>query len=262
MGELIATGRGDFYVERTGQKGEQTLVFVAGLGDDHASWAEVAEDLAAAYDCVTFDNRGIGQSPVTPGPYSIAQMAEDAHELVRTLGTGSVVAIGSSMGGAICQEWALAHPEAITHLVLTNTWAERDEWLRSLLDHWLDLAERGCGPDLLYQLALFCFSPDYLSAHPGTVDEFLAAPLPDLSGLAAAGRACQEHHTIDRLGGIDIPTLVIGGEHDILTRPELSTRLAAALPGAELRWLPAGHMIFWEQPAAWASLVREFLGAP
>jgi 3-oxoadipate enol-lactonase len=140
VGQLIATPRGDFYVERTGPEDGPTIVFVSAFGDDHTTWAEVTPSLAPSYDCITFDNRGIGQSPMTGGPYSIAELAEDVHQLVGALGADPVIAIGSSMGSAVCQEWTLAHPEAVTHLVLTNTWAERDPWLSSLFDHWIDLA--------------------------------------------------------------------------------------------------------------------------
>jgi pimeloyl-ACP methyl ester carboxylesterase len=55
--------------------------------------------------------------------------------------------------------------------------------------------------------------------------------------------------------------LVIGGTADILTRPELSRNLAAALPGPRLMWLDAGHMIFWERPQEWAEAVAAFVDA-
>jgi 3-oxoadipate enol-lactonase len=259
VGGLIATGRGSFFVAQSGPTDAATIVLVAGLGDDHTSWGEPVGLLSDSYRIVTFDNRGIGRSPITPGPYSIPQMAEDVHEVVAALGLQQVCAVGSSMGGAICQEWALAYPDEVERLVLSNTWAEQDRWFASLIDHWIELAGRGSGRDLLYQLALFCFSPNYLDANPDTVDQFLDAPVPNLDGLRAAGRACQGHQALDRLAGIERPTLVVGGEHDILTRPALSRRMAAAIPGAELRWLASGHMTFWEQPLAWAKLVDDFV---
>src|SRR5215210_2814683 len=82
------------------------LMFVAGLGDDHSSWAEPVEVLSQSFRCITFDNRGIGRSVITPGPYSTRSMAEDAEAVAVALGLDAVDAIGSSMGGAICQEWA------------------------------------------------------------------------------------------------------------------------------------------------------------
>ncbi len=259
VGELIDTPNGRFYAERSGPGSERTIVFVSAFGDDHTSWARVVEGLSSSYGCITFDNRGIGQSPSTPGPYSIPQMADDVHELVRALDAGPVIAVGSSMGGAICQEWAMAHPDAVTDLVLTNTWAERDVWLSHVMNFWIELAEQGRGRELLHQWVLFCFSPDFIAAHPGVVDEVMALPVPDLRGLAAAGRALLDHHTIDRLANIKARTLVIGAEQDVVTRPALSTQLAEAIPAARLDWMPTGHMSFWEQPEAWTRLVRDFL---
>jgi pimeloyl-ACP methyl ester carboxylesterase len=262
MGEVVPTPRGEFFVEQRGPGQGVPLMFVAGLGDDHSSWADPVDVLSQSFRCITFDNRGIGRSVVTPGPYSTRSMAEDAEVVAVALGLDAVDAIGSSMGGAICQEWALAHPERVRRLVLSNSWAEPDPWFSALIGHWIDLARRGAGQDVLYQLALFCFSPAYLREHPGTIQEFLAMDMPDLVGFRGAGQACQGHDAIGRVGAITQPTLVVGGDADILTRPELSRNLAAALPDASLVWLDAGHMIFWERPREWADAVGAFVGSP
>ncbi|MGD9527647.1 alpha/beta fold hydrolase [Pseudonocardia sp.] len=260
MAELVQTPRGAFLVDACGPAGGVPVVFVAGLGDDHASWDAPVDILSRRLRCVTFDNRGIGASPITPGPYSTREMAEDAEAVVAALGLEQVDVAGSSMGGAICQEWALRHPARIRRMVLSNTWADQDAWFSALIEHWVDLAGRGNGADVLYQLALFCYSPDYLAAHPDTIEEFVSGSLPDLTGFTAAGRACQGHDASSRLAEIRHEVLVIGGKADILTRPELSERLAKALPSARLEWLAAGHMIFWERPGEWADLVDRFLG--
>lgn len=260
MAELVETPRGTFSVDSRGPTGGTPLVLVAGLGDDHASWDAPVEILSRGRRCVTFDNRGIGASPITPGPYSTGEMAEDAEAIATALGLAQVDVAGSSMGGAIGQEWALRHPARLRRMVLSNTWAAQDAWFSALIEHWVDLAARGQGTDVLYQLALFCYSPDHLAAHPDTIEEFVSGALPDLTGFTAAGRACQAHDTSSRLAEIRHEVLVIGGTADILTRPELSRRLAEALPSARLEWLPAGHMTFWECPGEWAALVDGFLG--
>ncbi len=259
MADFVETPRGTFYVEQTGPAHARPIMFVAGLGDDHASWAPPIDHLSQKYRCVAYDNRGIGRSPITDGPYTTRQLAEDAHAIAARLGLDKLIAVGSSMGGAICQEWALAHSETVEHLVLSNTWGGHDAWFSALIEHWIQLALRGAGSDILYQLALFCFSPEYLSQHPETIEEFLATQLPDTTGFAAAGRACQSHDALDRVAAIHAPTLIIGGRHDILTRPDLSVTLAAAMPAAELAWIPAGHMTFWECPYEWAQLVDDFV---
>jgi 3-oxoadipate enol-lactonase len=68
VGDLLLTSRGDFHVERVGPEHATPMVFVAGLGDDHSSWSEIVAMLADSYHCISFDNRVIGQSPITPGP--------------------------------------------------------------------------------------------------------------------------------------------------------------------------------------------------
>jgi 3-oxoadipate enol-lactonase len=259
MGDFVETPRGSFYVEQTGSDNARTIMFVAGLGDDHASWDAPIQYLSQKYRCVTYDNRGIGQSAITDGPYTTRQMAEDAQAIADQLGLENLVAVGSSMGGAICQEWALAQPTTVEQLVLSNTWGGRDAWFGALIEHWIQLAVRGAGFDILYQLALFSFSPAYLTQHLQTIEEFVATELPNTTGFVAAGRACQSHDALDRLAAIKAPTLIIGGSHDILTRPELSVALAAAVPAAKLAWVPAGHMTFWERPHEWAQLVDGFV---
>jgi pimeloyl-ACP methyl ester carboxylesterase len=66
--EYFDTERGRFAVEITGPAEAPPAVLIAGLGDDHASWEPVLPYLTPEYRCVTFDNRGIGLSPITPGP--------------------------------------------------------------------------------------------------------------------------------------------------------------------------------------------------
>jgi 3-oxoadipate enol-lactonase len=259
MIEFMDTGRGRFAVELQGPAEAPPVVLIAGLGDDHASWEPVLPYLTPERRCVTFDNRGIGLSPVTPGPYRIADLAEDAHALHQALGLPPCVAIGSSMGGAICQQWALRHPMDLTGIVLSNSWGRSDEFLHVLFEHWASLASQGSAAELMDALLLFCLSPGFLAAHPETVGEFRATPAPDLSGFAAAAAACHDHDVLSELRLVRQPTLVLAGRHDILTRPALSAELADAMPAAEMEYLEAGHMTFWEVPEDWGRAVTRWL---
>jgi 3-oxoadipate enol-lactonase len=247
----------NIYYETVGEG--RPVVLVAGLGDDRTSWSGQVPALAGDHLVVTFDNRGIGNSTVPSGPYSIEQMADDAHAVVEELGLAAVSAIGSSMGGAICQRWALRYPGDLERLVLTNTWAERDAFLDAVFAHWIALGEDGSGQRILESLLVFCFSAGYLRSNPTTVRDFLALPPPPAAGFAGGAHACRGHEALDDLDEIRQPTLVIAGGRDILTRPELSERIVELLPVARLALLPSGHMIFWERPEAFTDLVRRFL---
>lgn len=235
------------------------MVLVAGLGDDHKSWENQVEFFSKDYTTVVFDNRGIGRSSIPKGPYSIRQLADDAHTVVTKLGLGPVSAVGSSMGGAICQEWAINRPDDIDRLVLTNTWAERNTFTDVLFDHWIGLVEAGAGHRIMEALLLFSFSPAFLSSNQELVNEFLALDPPPVDGFLGGSHACRNHHTIDRLSQVRQPTLVVAGELDILTRPELSRRMVDALPNSEYFGLQAGHMLFWEKPDEFNRKVAEFL---
>lgn len=235
------------------------IVWVAGLGDDHSGWATQVEEFSREYTCVTFDNRGIGRSTVLPGPYSMADFADDAHDVVAALGFGPVVAVGSSMGGAICQRWAIRYPNDLRGLVLAGTWAEHDPLLDVLLRHWISLGQAGQNQRLLESLFLGCYSGDYLRDHSSLIEGFLATPLPDLDGLIASAAACRDHDAIDELHTIGIPTLVISGSLDTVARPDLVHRLAERIPDARLEEIRSGHMMMWEQPEDFAKLIRNHL---
>jgi 3-oxoadipate enol-lactonase len=232
------------------------LLWVAGLGDDHASWSGQIPQFEDDFTCIAFDNRGCGQSDTPPGPYTIREMAEDVHLLIADLDIGPLAAVGSSMGGAICQEWAARYPNEVTALVLTNTWAAGDSYTSLLFDHWTALASSGDAHRLGESLLLFSMSGDYLAS--SGVEAYLA-PVANLPGFAASASACRHHDAVDRLGALATPVLVVAGTHDALTRPVLSEQLVRALPNARLEMIDAGHMVFWEKPEEFNDLVHRYL---
>jgi 3-oxoadipate enol-lactonase len=256
-GRVVTDGGVQLYYELRG--GGQPLVLVAGLGDDIASWATI-EPLADRHLVVAFDNRGVGRSSTPPGPYSIEQMADDAHAIVRHLDLAPVAAIGYSMGGAICQRWALRHPRDIASLVLTNTWGERTPGLDGLLARWTALAGAANGHQLMHEVGVACFSPGYLAAlDRQTLDELEAMEPPPLVGFVAAAAACRAHDALSEAAAITQPTLVIAGQQDAVTPPILAERLAERLPNAALASLDTGHAGHLERPDEWLELVGEFL---
>ncbi len=247
-----------FEVEGTGD----ALVLIAGLADDRSSWGSVAPALAESRRVVTFDNRGIGRSSTPAGPYTIEQMADDAHSLIAELELGPADVLGSSMGGAIAMSLAARHPQAVNRLVLANTWLQPEPYLRLLFGHWRALAAEGNERRLMESGALFAFSAPFLSENPDRLEELVGGDAPPLDGYAAAADACLHHDARPIAGTIGHRTLVIGGAQDMLTRPSQSRLLAEALPDARLEWLDTGHMTFWEQPGRFVELVRGFLATP
>ena len=253
----IREGTLNLYVSVTGSG--PPLLWVAGLGDDHNSWSAQIRRFEDEFTCIAFDNRGCGQSDTPPGPYTIKEMAEDVDLLLAELDAGPLAAVGSSMGGAICQEWAVARPDEVNALVLTNTWAATDAYTSLLFDHWIALAGSGEAERLTESLLLFSLSGGFMAT--SDVEGYLS-PVANLPGFAASAWACRGHDVLNRLPALTVPTLVIAGGQDALTRPALAQQLALALPRARTEVIDAGHMVFWEKPDEFNDLVSQFLRRP
>src|SRR6202040_2928389 len=91
-----------------GVRGEgDPLLFIHGLGYDRVGWGPLPGLLARDFHVITFDNRGVGESDVPGGPYSVAQMAADAIAVLDAAGIDRAHVFGASLGGFIAQELAI-----------------------------------------------------------------------------------------------------------------------------------------------------------
>lgn len=257
--QLFTTSDGVRIRYRVNGAVQNPIVYLCGLGDNLTTWQSQVDAFSPTNMVITLDNRGSGESETPEGPYTIARMADDVHELVECLGCGPVTAIGVSMGGAICQEWALRYPQDIDRMVLCSTWAAPDVYLDALFTHWQSLAGAGNRRALIVSLLLFCWSPDYLSAHPEVIQPFIEEESLNPPGVVAAAEACRAHDTIDRIATIAQETLVLIGAQDILIRPDLSHAMADQMARVRVKTMPTGHMPYWEQPAEFAAIVRDFI---
>jgi pimeloyl-ACP methyl ester carboxylesterase len=256
----VGVGDVDIWVERRGE-GEDVLL-LCGLTDPAAAWQPQLDLLADRYRLTAFDNRGTGRTPLTPG-ISVEQMADDAAAVLRHFGVEQAHVAGFSGGSRTAQELALRHPHLVRSLVLVSTWAEPDPYLLQVADYlrWLaDVApsERA----MLDAFLLWIYTP---RAHDdGTVaaivEQALADPFPMADGTFHAQLdAWMSHRTGDRLRAIDVPTLVIAGGEDVMTRPSHGREVAALIPGAELHVMEGeAHQPFQEVPERFNEIVTEF----
>jgi pimeloyl-ACP methyl ester carboxylesterase len=97
------------------------LVLIQGVGVGRWGWEPVAARLARRFQVVSIDNRGIGASDTAPGHYSIRVMADDVLAVLDHAGVRQASLVGTSLGGMIAQELALAHPKRVDKLVLVAT---------------------------------------------------------------------------------------------------------------------------------------------
>jgi 3-oxoadipate enol-lactonase len=250
---------------RINGEGPETLVLVNGVGDDLEAWANQIDDFVSAdLRVISFDNRGVGLSSQPPGPYSSAEMAGDLNDLVTALQLPPFHLAGVSMGGAIAQEYAIAHGADLRSLVLGNTYAAPDPFARAAFESWAVIAEAAGMAVMMRQQAPWIYSPAFYERHPGRVEELIREAQKSTqpaAAFAAQTAALVDHEARARVTAITTPALVIAARDDIIIREALSRSLCASLPDATWSVVPGGHAAFWENPAPWNRAVIDFVRA-
>lgn len=236
------------------------LLLIQGLGYARWSWRPILRGLAEHHRVLAFDNRGIGESEVPPGPYTAAEMAADALQVLDEAGLERAHVLGASLGGMIAQEVAVSAPERVDRLVLCCTTPGGAATVPMPEATVRLFAE---APTLAPDIALRRFVENALGGDPpdGIADELhrlrLANP-PDPAGWQAQAAAGVGYPGAD--GVIAAPTLIVTGTTDNVVDPRNSDVLAARIAGSRLvRLEGAGHLFFWERPAEFVRIVTEFL---
>jgi pimeloyl-ACP methyl ester carboxylesterase len=236
------------------------LLLIQGLGYARWSWEPIVPGLAERFRVLFFDNRGIGESDVPPGPYSAREMADDALQVLDEAGADRAHVLGASLGGMIAQELAAAHPERVDKLVLCCTTVGSTAGVPMPAATVQLFAE---APTLDPGVALRRFVENALGPSPAEdlVDAILRRRLEnpqDPAGWQAQAAAGLGFAGVD--GAIDRPTLLVTGTEDNVVDPRNTDLLAERIPGARVERLEgAGHLFFWERPDAFVRIVTEFL---
>jgi pimeloyl-ACP methyl ester carboxylesterase len=232
------------------------LLLIQGLGYARWGWEPVVEPLARTFDVILFDNRGIGESDAPPGPYTTAQLAGDAIQVLDEAGVARAHVVGTSLGGMVAQEVALSQPERVDRLVLSSTTpggAKAFPMPQRTVDLMLaratlrEYVENALEPDLRPELV------DRILAHR----ERTAQPFEPWAAQAAAGAGFDAY---DRLGEIAAPTLVQHGDGDTVVDVRNAELLAGAIPDARLSiFAGSGHLTMWSEPDRFVRELEEFL---
>lgn len=255
--QLAPTLHGDLAYVRRGEG--PPLLLVMGVAGHHRMWSEpFLEALAAHFDVVAFDNRGIGASFRAEPGFTVDDLASDAFAVLDHLGWETAHVLGISMGGAIAQVMALSDPERVRSLTLGCTWpGGHDPWAPGVkkLGEAAQSGDAGVAARLMFEANV---SPT-AAAVPGTFEQFCA----DAAALKVPGAvvlmqmgAAAEHDASAYLPHLQVPLLVLHGTVDDVIKPEAGLGLAHLVPGARITMLDgAGHLFFREQPARVAALV-------
>lgn len=240
------------------------ILFVHGFPLDHTMWREQIADLSSDFRCIAPDLRGFGQSTVTEGTVTMEQFADDLAALLDAMTiTEPVVLCGLSMGGYIAWQFARRHATRLSGLILCDTRAVPDS--ADAAANRLKLAEDvvRTGPELVANAMLPKLLADRATNRRSELKDDLRRVIlkTDPRGIAAASRGMAER--VDArpwLATMDVPSLVLVGEQDVISTPQEMAEIASALPHATFRTIPdSGHLAPLENPVATNLILRNFL---
>ena len=224
-------------------------------------WDGQAQLLAKNYKVLRFDTRGHGASSAPEGPYTLEQMADDLHGLFAELGIQHTHFAGLSMGGMIGETYALKYPGVFQSLVLADTTSRRPPNAGQMWNERIAIArEKGMAALVEGTLGRW-FTEPYRKAHPDVMarigNDIRNTPV---AGFAGCCEAIAKIDLLDRLREIDCPALVIVGDQDHGTPPEMARQIHANLRGSELLIIPsAAHLSNVEQPEVFNRALTGFL---
>lgn len=256
-----------YHVIDTGapHEGAETVFFGHGYLMTHRMFEPQIEALRGRYRCVTLDWRGQGETEVVFDGYDPWQLARDAAAVIEGLKLGSVHYVGFSMGGYVGIRLALLRPDLVRSLALLDTSAgatEGAKWLKYQALLWA-LRLVGFGP-LLGQVLPILFGSDFMQdpgrdAERARWRERIASN--SRVGVFRAGRGIfSRDDVLDRLPEIEVPTLLLVGEHDAPHPPAEVRANAERLPNATFEIIPgAGHSPPIETPGRVTEALTQFL---
>ena len=250
-------------------EGLPCLVMHGGLGLDHHYLTPGLDPLGDTLQLIYYDHRGNGASGRPPRQtLTHAQLADDAAALASHLGHDEVAVLGFSYGGFIALEFALRHPERLSHLVLMGTapaFGYGDEVVanaRRLGATAAQLAELESDAeptdDEAFGKHIETLWPLYFHAYRDAYAHLLDDVVYSVQGQPPEAETAA-YDVTDRLGQITAPTLILAGRSDFVCPPSQAEILRRGIRGAELQVFEAsGHMPYVEEPEATFATVRDW----
>lgn len=238
------------------------LLLIHGLGYARWGWEPLLPLLSDHFTLVTFDNRGIGESSVPPGPYSAGAMASDALSILEAAGIDRAHVAGSSLGGMVAQEVAIGQPQAVDRLVLLSTTPGASLGY-PMPQVTVDLFGEVASMEPAEALRKFVENALGRDPDPAVVERILhhrTTDPQDPAGWAAQAAAGTTYDGGDRISQIGSPTLAISGTADNVVDFRNSQVLTDLIPDCRLHLVEGGgHLVFWEHPDAVAEQMIGFL---
>jgi len=235
------------------------LLVANSLMANGSMWDGNIAALAERYRVLRYDKRGHGGSGLSAGPYTIAQLADDAVGLLDALGIQKVHFMGLSIGGMIGQQLGARYPERILSLSLCNTASEMPP--RSLWEERFEIARTQGIAGLVDGTIKRWFTAPFIERAPQEIEKVRQMILgTNVEGYIGCGSAVRDMAQSTMLLKIKAPTLVLSGRHDPACTVDQGTVLNRLIDGSRMVIIEdAAHLSNIEQPIQFNQAVREFM---
>ena len=262
---FVRAGDIDIYYELQGE-GPRVLN-ISGTGGDLRRRPSLASLLGEGFTVLSYDQRGLGQTSIPDGPYSMAGYASDAAALLDALGWDRCMVMGTSFGGMVAQEFAITYPERVERLVLNCT-SSGGAGNPSYPLHELQDLEPETRMRTQIRLSDARVTPEWERENASELEALLdqrrkmaaiGADEPRRELGARLQLEARVHHDVyDRLPALTMPVLVCAGAYDGIAPPANSRAIVARVPNARYEEFEGGHGFFWQDPRA-AEVITAFL---
>lgn len=245
----------------SGRPGARRVMFLNALGSDLRIWDDVAGVLGPHCEMLTCDMRGHGLTQVSSAPYSIDLLVQDAVALLDAMGWPKVSLVGLSVGGLVAQGLAARYPDRVEALVLMDTAAKigtAESW-----NERIAAVEAGGVASIADGVVARWVSPSFAREKPAVLAGWKTMLVQTrTAGYAGTCAALRDADLTLEAAAISAPTLVLAGDGDLATPPDLVEATARLIPGARFQLVTgAGHLPCLERPGDVAQAIRLHLEA-
>ena len=241
--------------------GPRNLIMIPGLGDGLKTVKGLALPMAFMYrefakdfTVWTFSRKQPLETDATT-----RTMASDLARAMESLGIGSACILGVSQGGMIAQWLAIDNPEKVEKLALVVTMARQNETVQSVVQSWIEMAEK----DDFKSMTIDNFEKSYTDSYLKSYRPFYPLIVPfmkpkDKQRFLIQARSCLSHNADDSLLNIKCPVIVIGGAQDKIAGAQASYQISEKIKDSKLIiYQQYGHALY-EEAKDFNKIIKEF----